>query len=102
MRVLTNRNMPLPVSIGTTLYVRSSNSLSLKCPVQTYGPVGVAWYKNKKLIRLGRQFKLQEIRASDSGLYECRTNDHANLKFGTIKIIVLGMCFFIRNAKGKS
>ena len=89
---ITKKVIVLP--LGTKLIVRSHNSIVLKCPVQEYGIVDTAWYKNGVLVKSTQRFdemlKLSKINGSDSGRYTCVSRDIAKVEFGAIVLKVLG------------
>lgn len=88
------RREPVPAPIGSTVLIRAQNSLVLKCPVGYYGSVKTAWYKDGKIVQSISPFvdgyTMDRISSEDSGIYVCRSDDRAKIKFGEVSIKVLG------------
>lgn len=82
------------VKIGDIVTVREGTTLSIKCPVNMYGPVDIAWIKDGKKVNMVRRkegaITFRKIRVEDSGEFDCISNDQAAVKFGTVKLNVIG------------
>lgn len=62
--------------------------------MQNFGSVQVTWMKDgKKIVNTGRIKHILDIEGIDArhaGEYDCISNDEGKVKFGTIRVKVLG------------
>ena len=81
--------------IGSNVTVSEFKRLTLTCDVSRYGRIDKFWTFNGKVgvvpgVDRRGNVVLPKVKVKDSGVYECYSSDQAKVKFGAVRVKVLG------------